>query len=236
MADLLTLAMEHGREAGGSASTPVEQDVGEALAGTHQPALRDHAVAAGLLGLALLYATLRYNVFKHVPWSDWPGYTTNKALAVGSLLLLAAAVLRLARRQPSGILLLWSGGLALSHSLLSFALLSPLYFPKLFYEGKLTAAAGLSLLLGALLMAVMEIGARLGSEWPPAWRQGSLALVAFGTGLHASVTAFPSWVETGTWPGGLPPLTLISFVTGTVALIIWLRSRRVRASILQGQA
>jgi hypothetical protein len=45
------------------------------------------------LGSAI-YATARYNVFKGVPWSDWPIYTLNKAFALSALLLLVSSVLR----------------------------------------------------------------------------------------------------------------------------------------------
>jgi hypothetical protein len=170
---------------------------------------------------------LRYNVFKGVPWADWPAYTLNKAIAVASLLILAASVLRLARwGRGAGVLMAWSGVLALAHSLLSFALFDPGYYPRLFEDGKLTVIGGLSITLGAVLTAVMELGARRSAIWPPQWRRTALALVAFGAGLHAALPALQSWVEPGTWPGSMPPLTLISFLAGLVALTsLWLRPR-----------
>ncbi|MET0371990.1 MAG: hypothetical protein ABW039_11515 [Sphingobium sp.] len=188
---------------------------------------RDHRLAAGLLGLALGYATLRYNGFKGVPWADWPAYTVNKALAVGALLIIAAGVIRLSRQSGrSGILLGWAGALALAHSLLSFAMLNPTYYGRLFDTGKLTALAGLSLTLGALSMAGLELGARRASAWSPALRHRTLALIAFASGVHAALPALASWVEPATWPGGMPPLTLISFLTGALAVAFWLPRAR----------
>ncbi len=189
--------------------------------------MRRHRLPAILTVLTMIYATLRYNVLKGVPWSDWPSYTLNKAFAVGSLLAIVAAVIRLARRgNGSTTLLVWGGVLALAHSLLTFALLDPIYYPRLFHEGKLTAAASVSLTLGALLIAVMELGARRAANWSPRIRQASLALIAFGTGIHAALPATSTWLNPAAWPGGLPPLTLISFVAGGVSLLVWWLSRR----------
>lgn len=188
---------------------------------------RDHAQAVGLFGVALLYATLRYNVVKRVPWVDWPAYTVNKALAVGALLIFVASVIRLVRPEGrSSALLSWGGALALAHSLLSFALLNPTYYSRLFEGGRLTALAGLSLTLGALLMAGLELGARRSAGWSHVLRHRTLALIAFGSGLHAALPAASAWLEPVTWPGGLPPLTLISFLAGSLAVAFWLPPSR----------
>ncbi|MCW2393553.1 hypothetical protein [Sphingobium sp. B11D3A] len=186
-------------------------------------AIGDHWRAAALLGFALGYATLRYNVLKGVPWADWPAYTVNKALAVGSLILMVAAVFRLRQPARSGTpFLIWAGALALTHSLLSFPLLNPIYYPRLFESGKLTGIAGLSLTLGALLMAGLELGARRAGVWSYGLRVRALTLIAFGTGVHAALPAVSTWFEPAKWPGGLPPLTLISFLAGALTLGIWL--------------
>ncbi|MBN8819288.1 MAG: hypothetical protein J0I80_11305 [Sphingomonas sp.] len=197
--------------------------------------LSDHWRVAALLGLALGYATLRYNVLKGVPWSDWPAYTANKALAVGSLLLIAAAAFRLRQPARSGTpFLVWAGALALTHSLLSFALLNPIYHPRLFDAGKLTGVAGLSLTLGALLIAGMELGARRAADWSSSLRLGSLTVIAFGTGVHAALPALSTWIEPANWPGGLPPLTLISFLIGALTLGSWFYQAPSRAASQQG--
>lgn len=204
------------------------------VAVTHTPALaprrsasRAHAVAGAALGAATLYATVRYNAFKGVPWADWPSYTVNKSLAVASLLLIAIAAVRLARRRgATGTLLAWSGALALAHTLLSFALFTPGYFPRLFDGARLSAAGGVSVLLGAAAMAAMELGARRAGGWSPGWRGAALALTALASGVHAAVPGLASWFDPQGWPGFLPPLTLISFVAGLVALAAWARSLR----------
>jgi len=239
MADLLTLSIASDQQAGRSTRAARGVSREHPSEGDTTPAIRqkfhDNWLSAGLFMIALLYATLRYNVFKGVPWTDWPAYTVNKAIAVGSLLLIAAAVIRLTRHEAgSAILLAWSGVLALCHSLLSFALLNPIYFAKLFDNGKLTAAAGLSLTLGALLLAVMDLGARRARSWAAGLRHAALAFLAFGTGIHAALPSVSSWVEPATWPGGLPPLTLISFLTGSVMLGVWLKRSQSNSSTQRG--
>ena len=233
MSDLLTLAPAELRQERRAAPYRDEPE------GIAKPQLslagRDHLFSAGTLGAVLAYATLRYNVFKGVPWPDWPSYTLNKALAVASLLLIAAAVWRLARRGAgTGTLLGWAGGLAFTHSLLSFALFTPLYFPRLFDAGKLTFSAGLAITLGVGAMAAMELGARRSGPWSPGLRHAALALIAFVSGIHAALPALTTWVDPATWPGGLPPLTLISFLTGTIALIVWVIRTLSRSSIIRG--
>lgn len=198
-------------------------------------ALSDHWRAATLLGLALGYATLRYNVLKGVPWPDWPAYTANKALGVGALLSMTAAIFRLRQPARGGTpFLIWAGVLALTHSLLSFALLDPVYYPRLFQGKKLTEIAGISLTLGALLMAGLELGARRAGVWSHSLRLRTLALIAFGTGLHAALPALSTWFEPASWPGGLPPLTLISFLAGTLTLGVWLSQALSRPASRQG--
>jgi hypothetical protein len=183
----------------------------------------DHLLSGGALGLALVYATVRYNVFKGVAWADWPSYTVNKALAVGALVLIAIAVLRLVRGGRTAALLAWSGALAWSHSLLSFALLNPSYFPRFFDGVKLGFNGGASLAVGAGIMAMLELGARRAGGWSVGIRIAALAVLAFAAGIHAALPALATWIEPANWPGAMPPLTLISFLAGTLALGVWAR-------------
>jgi hypothetical protein len=179
----------------------------------------------GIGGGSFAYATLRYNVFKGVPWTDWPAYTLNKALAFAALALIALAMFRLAARRSTGTILAAGGAFGLVHSLLSFALLDPVYYPRLYDSGKLTFLAGLSLTLGAAAAAAMDIGARKSGSWRPNQRHAALAAIAFGIGLHAALPAFSTWIVPATWPGSLPPITLLSFAVGTLAAAGWIRGR-----------
>jgi hypothetical protein len=204
-------------------SSPHEPEAAEPAPSDGAAAGTDHRIVAASLALALGYATLRYNVFKHVPWADWPHYVVNKALALAGLVLIALSVVRLAQRGATiRRLMAWAGGFTSAHVLLSLALLRPDYFEKLFAGGKLTAAAGWSLLLGATAWAATELGARRAPQWRAASRVELLGVIALASGLHAALPSVGSWFAPSTWPGGLPPITLISFAVGLAA---WLAIR-----------
>lgn len=176
----------------------------------------DHLIAGAWLTAALLYATLRYNVLKHVPWADWPTYIVNKAFGVSSLILLALSAFRWSVGKPAGKpLMLWSGGLAGAHVVLSLILLNPEYYPKFFAGTKFNAVASFSMLFGVLAFALQELGARKSQHWSPTAKRIALALLAVLIGVHAALTGIPGWFVPAMWPGGLPPITLVS---ATIAL------------------
>lgn len=172
---------------------------------------RDHAIAVVLLGTALAYATVRYNIFKGVPWSDWPGYIANKALAVAGLWLLAwSAGRKLAGRRSTRVPMAWAGCLILSHVLVSFGLFSSALFPKYFAHDKVNLIGGASLLVGALAMALLELGARSATAWQRRTCLRALAALLALSALHTAVPGLASWFVPSEWPGSLPPLTLLA--------------------------
>ncbi len=185
----------------------------------------DRKLIAWIAGISALYATVRYNVFKGVPWSDWPHVIGNKILAITSLLLIATAIWRLRhRRQPIRNLIGLGSALAVAHSLLSVALLDPIYFEKFYVGVKLSPPAGASLLVGSVGMALLLLGkGRPGSSAPHASGL-DLGLIAFLSGGHAALPSTAGWLYPLSWPGGMPPITLISFVVGTITLLgsLWI--------------
>ncbi len=194
-------------------------DTSEAEAAQARP--NDYKLIAAASLLSAAYATLRYNVFKGVPWSDWPHYIGNKILALTALILIAAAVLRLISpvRRPIRRLMAVASALALTHTLVSLGLFEPAYFDKFFDGDKLSLAAGWSLMLAALAMALLQWGkGRRGSSAPEA-SIVPLGVIAFISGLHAALPSAASWLDIASWPGHMPPITLISFAIGSAALI-----------------
>lgn len=208
------------------------ENIGEDGLGVHDSAREGRApVRTSLLALlgSALYATVRYNIFKGVPWSDWPAYTLNKALALAALVVLVLSVVRRRSAQgpPDGSTLYMASVFASMHVLLSLSLLTPVYYENLFVQGKLTAAAGLSMALGAVAAAVMAAGKRLHlGGLDTDGRSRSLAILAFVVGLHAALQGFTGWLAPATWPGRMLPITLISFLLGLAAVAAVLRARR----------
>ena len=180
-----------------------------------------------LLG-AVVYATARYNIFKGVPWSDWSTYTLNKALALSALLLLVFSVIRQnsAKGHPNGRTLYMASVFASMHVVLSLTLLSPAYYESMFVQNKLTAAAGVSMALGAGAAAAMTAGKRTQGASDPDGGVGNLAILAFAVGLHAMLQGFAGWFAPSKWPGMMPPITLISFLLGLAAVAVALSAKR----------
>jgi hypothetical protein len=181
----------------------------------------------GLIG-SVVYATARYNIFKGVPWNDWPTYTLNKALGLSALLLLVFSVIRKrsAEGHSNGRTLGMASVFASMHVLLSLTLLSPAYYETLFLRGKLTGAAGLSMVLGAAAAAVMAAGKRTHGAQDAKGGVRNLAILAFVVGIHATLQGIAGWFVPSKWPGLMPPITLISFLLGLAAVAIALSPRR----------
>jgi hypothetical protein len=179
------------------------------------------AISAG----SLAYATLRYNVFKGVAWSDWPSFVLNKSLAMSGLLLLVAWVVR-ARRSDSARhagLLNAASRTMLAHILLSVVLLTPVYFPALFRDGRLTGLAGLAVIIGIAAAGGLSVSAP--AAVTPGDRRPAAGAVAFAAGCHAALFGYSSWLVPSSWPGHLPPITLVSFAAGVVGLAAGLGGR-----------
>lgn len=191
----------------------------------------DRRLVAWVVGLSTAYATVRYNGFKGVPWSDWPHFIGNKILALSALALIAIAVLRLTVARPLPIRRLMATGsaMALIHTLLSFGLFQPAYFDKFFVGAKLSVAGGVSLLAAAIAMGWLNWGKGQPGSSASANSAPLLAGIAFLSGVHAGLPSVSSWLQPRTWPGGLPPITLISFILGIVAAVAAARGRRLRS-------
>ncbi|QIK78135.1 hypothetical protein G7077_03615 [Sphingomonas piscis] len=187
-------------------------------------ARRDLRIVAALSAASLVYATVRYNVFKGVPWADWPSLIVNKAVGLSALLLILAGVQAMVAGRSPRRLLAWAGGGVLLHVAVSLAILEPGYFPGFFVGPKMSFAAGLSLLAGAAAAVGMEIGARKSGTLTYRGRALALGAIAAASGFHAGVTGLHNWIEPAKWPGGMPPITLLSFVAGCAALAL---ARRV---------
>jgi len=178
-------------------------------------------IAALTFSIVTVYATVRYNVFKGVAWSEWPVYTLNKVFGVTSLVLLVIAVFRYrsGNTLPNGKIMYAAGLSAGTHILLSCFLLKPSYYPKFFTSDKLTLFAGLSMLLGAIASVIFINGALSKGDRQLRDKAISLVVICVLTGLHTFFQGFQTWLVLSTWPGFLPPITMLSSFAGIIALV-----------------
>ncbi len=174
--------------------------------------------------LALAYATLRYNVFGAVPWSDWPVFVLNKALAATSLLacLLWVWSARRGATGPQAALATLGATTAVAHVVCSLALLGPTYYPAFFGGDRLSWAGSASLVAGVVTMVMLQAG---GGRREPGAARRWMGWAAFMAGLHAACYGYSGWLTPAAWPGYMPPITLLSFAAGSAALALVISHR-----------
>jgi DMSO/TMAO reductase YedYZ heme-binding membrane subunit len=208
------------------------------------------ATTATVLLAALAYAVLRYNVIKGTPFTHLPLLISNKAIALASVALIAAAyalgplsrwwprIFERCRplRKQLGLL---GFGLAAVHGIASLLLFSPANYPKFFAaDGSLNLTGELSMLFGVLgffVFAIVAITSLPGMEnvmspkrWRLVQRLGYPALLlVLG---HVLVMGLEGWLKPAGWPGGLLPISLVAFIIGALALLF-----RAVALIIPGE-
>ncbi len=186
------------------------------------------------------YAIIRYNIFKGVEWMHLPLYITNKSLSTSGICFIAMSYLvgKLFIRPPVPVerrrsLAKFFGvtGFAMIflHSMMSNLLNSQPYFEKLYHEsGKLNLNGELTFLFGVLAFGTLLVPAITSvnyfheslskTTWYRAQQLGYLALLlACG---HLLAQGSKGWLETATWPGSMPPLTLLGFLCAVLALTV----------------
>lgn len=177
------------------------------------------------------YAIVRYNVFKGVEWTHLPLYIVNKSVAFAGVILLAMSYLSgkwfggpagtESVRAKAKFLGLAGFSMISMHVLMAMVLLSPATYEK-FYEasGKLSLTGEMTLLLGILAYGCLLFPAiatlpymydALGMQrWLKAQHMG-YATLALACG-HTFAMGSAGWIDTASWPGSMPPITLLGFL------------------------
>jgi hypothetical protein len=191
----------------------------------------------GIGVFSLLYAVVRYHLFKGVPWEHFPLFVLNKAVSLSSVLLLALSFLVGPFRRLLGLTIAPSGlrfallalVLAFQHGLMSLVLLRTDLYPQFFRGPNLNGTGEGSLLFGLIAftaMAALGVLSLLGTLKVPlpsgkalaGWlKYGCLGL----TGGHVLVMGWENWLQPERWPGALLPISLLSF--GVISLTLLLR-------------
>jgi hypothetical protein len=199
--------------------------------------MRPVLLAIVSLAVSSVYAVLRYHdAFFGVHRADQlPLYIFNKAVSFAALAMIALAVgARLVARLSGGRLGWFKHerrsigfigfGFAAVHAGMSLAMLSPSYYGKLYLEsGKMNLWGELSMLAGVAGIALLVWQAKLPQANEGDGRR-SLRWLGLGvlglTAAHVGAMGWPGWLEPATWPGGLPPITLWSFVVALVGVTL----------------
>lgn len=191
-----------------------------------------------------IYATLRYVIFKGVDPIHFPLYIVNKILSTAGLLLIALSYawtkIRWIKRDDlryENQLIKFFGlsGFSLSamHVFISLMIISPEYYPKFYTEGMLNFKGELSMLMGVFSIYCFSIPAittipfmqeAVGiKRWQRRQQIGYLGL--FTGFLHVLIMGYTGWLDIDSWPGYLPPITLLATIIAAIPLSLKLLPR-----------
>lgn len=177
----------------------------------------------GILILFTTYAVLRYNILGDVDVQNIPVYVLNKSISMSSVffLLLAGWSDWHKQKEVSKAWGTYSLHFAMVHVVLSLMLLSDAYYPKLFNEELMNIKGELSTLFGTLAAYFYVLLCKNGLA------KRTLHLVLFLAtiviALHLFFLGYSGWLKYATWNGGLPPISLLSFVVVSVGGFLYFK-------------
>lgn len=171
--------------------------------------------------LATAYAVIRYNFFGDVSNENIPTYILNKSISMSAVvfLLLSSWQRAINNHQMAKIWGIRSLHFAVLHIAMSVVLLSESYYPKLYSAGKMNINGEACVLFGVLAAYVYVLLSTSGSG------QRALVLTCLAAGaicIHLFFMGYLGWCDIASWPGHLPPISLISFLVGIAALVLYL--------------
>ena len=196
---------------------------------------------------SLAYAFVRYHLLEGIPSKDFALFIFNKVISLAGFILLAINFALgpakkagldvpddwLASRKEIGIVAFM---MILVHVLLALlAFGSGAYYGKFFVaDGSLNAIGSWSMLFGVLAFVwlwLYNISFKTKQEGDEAFLAlitsvGSLRVVGLLAAGHVAIMGFKGWFTPETWPGGMPPITMVAIAAYLVCLFFNLKGRR----------
>ncbi len=161
----------------------------------------------------------------------------NKIISWAGITLIAISFLRRPKKKSAGEIKTnefteWAGitgfTLIAMHIFISLAILTPSYYPKFYADEKLTFWAELSMLMGILALfafsipAINSVTVIRASLQPDIWKSrlqiGYLGLM--GTAAHTAFMGYSTWFDVQSWPGYMPPITLLATIIALIPLLL----------------
>ncbi|MBJ6724232.1 hypothetical protein [Geomesophilobacter sediminis] len=191
-----------------------------------------------LLFFTTFYAVMRYTGFGGVSPVHIPVHLLNKALSMSAAYCLFMASLELLRTRKEAFDF-WRKAcvnLAFVHVLLSLGILNKAYFPKFFSGEMMNLTGELTFLMGAL--GIYCFWRLLTFEMTPRVRRIMMASASAFVATHLFIMGYDGWLTVEKWNGGLPPITLLSFllVVGSLAVFVRLTEKHERLCADDGRA
>jgi hypothetical protein len=174
---------------------------------------------------SILYSILRYNIFSDVSWIDLPLYVFNKGFALSSIILFAYyhSSINNPKISVNKLFREYAIILGVLHILISLIIISPEYFPKFYNSLKLNGVGELSIFFGVISSGIIlymnskKILEESLSKTKTKERLASIFFVMLAA--HVFVMGYKGWLDPGSWPGYLPPITLLSFIIAAFPLL-----------------
>jgi hypothetical protein len=170
-----------------------------------------------VLIIAIVYAIIRYHFFGPVEAANIPSYLVNKGSSLAAVVyLLFSAYARYKNNIVEARL--WgktSLAFMVFHIFLSWSLWSPGYYEGFYANADWTALTPMMNLKGEIALLSGAVGAlvyfMISSRKPKA----ITLLMTIATAMvciHVGVMGLGGWLKPKSWNGGLPPITLVSFL------------------------
>lgn len=175
---------------------------------------------------ALFYSIVRYHLFKEVPWIDFPLYIMNKVVSFSAIIYIAIYLILEKRNynELSTKIRKYAKNLIFIHLIISLILLTPSYYHKFFNGMKFNFIGQLSLFAGVIALGMMNSLKFAKTPNPKvtlsSMRKYGTELLLFLISLHLFVMGYQGWLTPGSWPGGMPPITLLAFVVSISPLLV----------------
>lgn len=194
-----------------------------------------------IMAFFTLYAVIRYLVFKGVDLVHFPLYIVNKVVSISGIFFLAMSYSvgkakwpKFREKQTSFIKFCALVGFSLIalHVFLSLIIIGPAYFPKFYHEDMMNLTGELSMLMGVVSLYFFSIPAittlpfmqeAVGIEkWQKRQRMGYFGLIT--SLVHVTVMGVGGWFNWHTWPGYMPPITLLAALLVCIPLYFkWIK-------------
>lgn len=181
------------------------------------------------------YAVIRYAGFGHVSLIHVPVYIMNKSISMTAVEALFMAALGVMRSEKDTVRF-WINAcsqLVFIHILLSLGILSKGYFASYFEGDKMSLTGEVVLLMGAL--AAYCFWRLKTAAIKPALQRTLTLLACTLVAVHLFAMGFDGWLHVEKWNGGMPPITLLSFLLVISSLIVYLWAKERHVSLSSGE-
>jgi hypothetical protein len=159
----------------------------------------------------------------------------NKSISMTAVEALFMAALGVMRSEKDTVRF-WINAcsqLVFIHILLSLGILSKGYFASYFEGDKMSLTGEVVLLMGAL--AAYCFWRLKTAAIKPALQRTLTLLACTLVAVHLFAMGFDGWLHVEKWNGGMPPITLLSFLLVISSLIVYLWAKERHVSLSSGE-